>query len=295
MTQGGTEATIPEDLPPQRPAPEQPIPEVPESPSQISGLKEYKPIDAATFEQKGLWPPPQNPVVHPLGMPSPRPSPGLSPGFTQNGSALFPALNGPSPRPSPGLSPMSPGMASNSGRATPVAAFANPTPPLSSSSTPTASSFSASTPNLLAGPSVKGARQRKMSIKKSDISDPVLISTTSVVDTVNLPPGASLRNGMDAPPVPPLNPRRKRFGFGRADTEPPEPPFASPMYGSGSHSSDESQKPRVTRHRLKKSSSDGAKIGLYIRAQQEGLAATQSTPVLQRLQSSPPRMKNGMF
>jgi hypothetical protein len=67
------------------------------------------------------------------------------------------------------------------------------------------------------------------------------------------------------------------------------------MYASGSHSSDESQKPRATRHRLKKSSSDGAKIGLYIRAQQEGIA-TQSTPALQHLRSSPPRMmQNGMF
>jgi hypothetical protein len=170
---------------------------------------------------------------------------------------------------------------------------------MSASSTPTAAGFpgSASTPNLLTNTSFKGGRPRKMSIKKSTIGEPVLISTTSVVDTVNLPPGASLRNGMDAPPVPPINPRRKRFAFGRADTEPPQPPFASPMFGSGSHSSDESPKPPRTRHRLKKSSSDGAKIGLYIRAQQESkfAGATQSTPALAQLQSSPPRMRNGMF
>jgi hypothetical protein len=137
-----------------------------------------------------------------------------------------------------------------------------------------------------------------MSIKKSDIGDPILISTTSVVDTIDLPAGASLRNGMEAPPVPPINPRRKRFAFGRADTEPPQPPFAKSMYGPGSHSSDESQKQPRTRHRLKKSSSDGAKIGLYIRAQQESKfpVATQSTPALAHLQqNSPPRMQNGMF
>ncbi|KIW08042.1 uncharacterized protein PV09_00986 [Verruconis gallopava] len=296
MAQAGTEATIPEHVPPQGPAPTQPIPEVPESPTQVRGLREYKPVDASTFEQKGLWPPPQNPIVHPLGVPSPRPSPGLAPNGT-----LSPALNMSSPRPSPGFAPgLSPGLNQmsptifGSGRATPNPAFANPTPPLSSSSTPTASSFSASTPNLLAGASMKAARQRKMSIKKSDIGEPVLISTTSVVDTIDLPAGASLKNGMEPPPVPPINPRRKRFAFGRADTEPPEPPFASASYGSGSQSSDEAPKPPRTRHRLKKSSSDGAKIGLYIRAQQEG-SAVKSTPALQHLQSSPPRMQNGMF
>lgn len=300
----GAEATIPEHLPPQSSPPEQAIPEVPESPNQANGLREYKPIDAANFQQQGLWPPPQNPIVHPLGVPSPRPSPGLSPS-PAFGGPMSPALQvpvRPSPGPSPGLSPglgqMSPGIF-NSGRATPISPFANPTPPLSSSSTPTASAFpgSASTPNLLANAGLKAARSRKMSIKKTDIGDPVLISTTSVVDTVDLPAGASLRNGMEAPPVPPINPRRKRFAFGRADTEPPQPPFANPMYGSGSHSSDESPKPPRTRHRLKKSSSDGAKIGLYIRAQQESKfpPATQSTPALAQLQSSPPRMQNGMF
>ena len=62
-------------------------------------MKEYRPVDAATFEQKGLWPPPQNPIVHPLGMPSPRGSPGLSPAFGSNGP-FSPALNAPQ-RPGP--------------------------------------------------------------------------------------------------------------------------------------------------------------------------------------------------
>ena len=294
------EATIPE----QGPVPEQVIPEMPESPSQSNGLREYKPVDAATFQQQGLWPPPQNPIVHPLGVPSPRPSPSLGHGFGPSSPALgVPARPspGPSPAVTPGLGQMSPGIF-NSGRATPISPFGHPTPPLSSSSTPIAPAFPAtvSAPNLLANAGVKASRPRKMSIKKSDIGDPVLISTTSVVDTIELPAGASLRNGMEAaPPVPPINPRRKRFGFGRGDNDPPEPPFAKPMYGSGSLSSDESPKVPRTRHRLKKSSSDGAKIGLYIRAQQESkfpAPATQSTPALAHLQqNSPPRMQNGMF
>ena len=51
---------------------------------------------------------------------------------------------------------------------------------------------------------------RKKTISKADISEPSLISFTSNVDTVDLPEGASLKNGMDEPPpVPPINPRRR--------------------------------------------------------------------------------------
>jgi hypothetical protein len=63
------------------------------------------------------------------------------------------------------------------------------------------------------------SQSKKKFIQKSDIGEPVLISTTSVIDTIALPAGASLRNGMDdvqkpAPPLPPLHPMRK-FGFRR--------------------------------------------------------------------------------
>lgn len=59
---------------------------------------------------------------------------------------------------------------------------------------------------------------RKKSIQKSIISEPMFLSSTSVVDTIELPAGASLRNGMNAPPLPPVNPKRRRFGFGRSDS-----------------------------------------------------------------------------
>ncbi|KAK7534081.1 uncharacterized protein J3D65DRAFT_556952 [Phyllosticta citribraziliensis] len=60
---------------------------------------------------------------------------------------------------------------------------------------------------------------RKKSIQKSIISEPMFLSSTSVVDTIELPAGASLRNGMmDPPPVPPVNPKRRRFGFGRSNS-----------------------------------------------------------------------------
>lgn len=59
---------------------------------------------------------------------------------------------------------------------------------------------------------------RKRSINKHDISEPTFISCTSSVDTIDLPPGASLSNGMDsppaengaAPPIPARDSRRKR-------------------------------------------------------------------------------------
>lgn len=124
------------------------------------------------------------------------------------------------------------------------------------------------------------AANRKKSIHKSEISEPTLISTTSVIDTIDLPQGASLRNGMDdvTPPIPSINPMRRRFGFGRVsvEAEPPRPPFAT---GDLSHSADESEKHYKPRHKLRKSSSEGAKIGMRLRAQQEAMAM-QSTPSL---------------
>ena len=60
---------------------------------------------------------------------------------------------------------------------------------------------------------------RNRTINKNDISEPTFLSCTSSVDTVSLPPGASLSNGMDSrsqneqhdvPPVPQRDSRRKR-------------------------------------------------------------------------------------
>ncbi|MCJ1233130.1 hypothetical protein MMC14_001085 [Varicellaria rhodocarpa] len=88
--------------------------------------------------------------------------------------------------------------------------FHDVSPALSAASTPTmvpAGSFPSTT-------RVPAARKR--SINKQDISEPHFMSCTSSVTTVDLPPGASLSNGMDdvsggpPPPVPPINPRRKR-------------------------------------------------------------------------------------
>jgi hypothetical protein len=115
-----------------------------------------------------------------------------------------------SPRPSPG--------GYNSSLPSPMPPFsANHTPPVSNPTTPNLPAFNPSTVQ----PMLRQGMLRKKSVAKSDISEPVFLSTTSVIDTVDLPAGASLKNGIehDAPPVPPINPMRKRFGFGRSGAE----------------------------------------------------------------------------
>lgn len=247
-----------------------------------------------SFESKGLFPPPQ-PVHAPNGIPSPRPSPS----FTHPGTGLQLGLPS-NPRASP--SPHSPRFMSSSNQPSPVASpfSANSTPPVSAASTPLAAAF----PSGVGVPmsSVSGFRSgsrignRKKSIQKHEISEPMLISTTSVIDTVDLPPEASLRNGMDelSPPVPPMNPLRRRFGFGgRGDVEPPRPPYASGDHHS--HSADEgNDKPFRPRHKLRKSSSEGGKIGMRLRAQQEAKAMQSSQSLASgHSQYSPPRIAEG--
>ena len=131
-----------------------------------------------------------------------------------------------------------------------------PTPPISGANTPQASHFT--TPIMQSSQGRPNGVLRKKTISKSEISEPTLISSTSNVDTVALPEGASLKNGMSppsspAPPVPALNPRRMRggsaaarriFGIGRSpsggvqETQPsynygrsktPEPWMTTPM------------------------------------------------------------------
>lgn len=94
-----------------------------------------------------------------------------------------------------------------------------PTPPHSGANTPQGSTFTLP-PNMPIIQPRSGVL-RKKTVSKLSISEPTLISSTSNVDTVDLPEGASLRNGMDSPPpVPPINPKRrttrKVFGLGRS-------------------------------------------------------------------------------
>ena len=120
---------------------------------------------------------------------------------------------------------------------------------------------------------------RKQSINKHDISEPTFLSSTSSVGTVDLPPGASLSNGMDLssfrPPIPPLNPRRKRTqtllqALGRlekTDEAPPHHPSEDPYEERSTFSADESEPKSKMRQRLRKTSSEGGNLAAKARQQ----------------------------
>ena len=97
-----------------------------------------------------------------------------------------------------------------------------PTPPVSGPNTPSASS---PTPPPMPLGSTRQVPLRKKTVNKHDISEPVaLLSSTSQVDTFDLPAGGLLKGGVDGPPpLPPINPRRratrKLFGMGRSESE----------------------------------------------------------------------------
>ncbi|CAD0040470.1 unnamed protein product [Aureobasidium pullulans] len=95
-------------------------------------------------------------------------------------------------------------------------------PPLGTASTASRTPFQKSSPAPM--PSVplgkpRGEMLRKKTINKFDISEPTLVSSTSNIDTVDLPAGASLKNGMDEiyaiEQAAVVSRRRKLFGFGR--------------------------------------------------------------------------------
>lgn len=120
---------------------------------------------------------------------------------------------------------------------------------------------------------------RKGSVNKHDISEPHFLSCTSSVSTVDLPPGASLSNGMEPPPpVPPLNPRRKRTqtllqALGRLEkaesASTPVPTSEDPYEERSTFSADEGEsKPKSSRHhKLRKSSSEGGNLNARARQQ----------------------------
>ena len=127
---------------------------------------------------------------------------------------------------------------------------------------------------------------RKGSINKQDISEPRFLSSTSSIITVDLPPEASLRNGMDSyasipPPVPPFNPRRNRTRtffehLGRSEKQEaaslPSSAQDDPYEERSTFSADEGDpKPKPSRQRLRKTSSEGGSMAA--RARQQAMMA----------------------
>ncbi|KAI9856003.1 MAG: hypothetical protein M1813_009328 [Trichoglossum hirsutum] len=167
----------------------------------------------------------------------------------------------------------------------------SPITPYSANSTPslyeTPNTSAAPTPTKGTTPGFQSAGRipssRKKSINKADISEPIFLSATSTITTINLPPGASLKNGNESPPpVPPLNPRRRRltttqtvFGaFSRSeknDHPPPVPIAEAPPEERSTFSADEESSRPKLRAKLRKSSSEGG--NLNARARQQAMMA----------------------
>lgn len=240
------------------------------------------------FESKHLRPIQTNTSHPPLPVPSGIPQPKYSPGMPI------------SPRPSPG-GYNSPSMNAYQSQASPVPPFsANHTPPASNPTTPNAAGFNSGA----AQPLIRQGMLRKKSIAKSEISEPVFLSTTSVIDTVNLPAGASLKNGSEPyvpPPVPPINPMRRRFGFGRSDSEKsdgqtshpdldaPRAPYAEPTRTNSFDAASQIPQPR---NRLRKSSSESKSLHSMAQGQPGAVPAMPPTGFLAR-NNAAPRPING--
>lgn len=150
---------------------------------------------------------------------------------------------------------------------------------------------------------------RKRSINKHDISDPTFVSSTSSISTVDLPPGASLSNGMDSvysgsslsgggpPPIPPINPRRRRTqtlrqALGRLN-EPETGSRSSPSSqldltdDRSTFSVDEDESRVRYRTRLRKTSSEGGNMN-YRARQQMMMAPSPAMPSFPQSHSAGP-------
>ena len=166
-------------------------------------------------------------------------------------------------------------------RSPPTSHSATSTPPIHEPITPgsTASTPSLLPSNLSSQHTLRFANGRKKLIQKSDISEPTFINCTSSVNTVSLPAGASLSNGIDythgssPPPLPPMDPRRRRTGHslmqalgGRTENPPPMPILED----RNTFSADEGGKPKA-RQKIRKISSEGG--GMNARARWEAMRA----------------------
>jgi hypothetical protein len=165
------------------------------------------------------------------------------------------SMIGVSPRPSP---------------ATP-AYSANATPPLNEDQSPSVSvGGGANQPQRPPGQHML----QKRPINKKLISEPTFVSCTSNVPTVGLPGGSPA----GTPPVPPMNPRRRRgtqtfINAFKSDSSRVSSPAPSISDERSVFPDDEKTRPRSnsrSRSRLRKTSSEGG--SMHVRARQEALA-----------------------
>ncbi|CRG86751.1 hypothetical protein PISL3812_03762 [Talaromyces islandicus] len=207
----------------------------------------------------------EDPINPPVGRDSPiapssaRPSVDNEDGFTRErpGSGTSGGMSPSSSRaPAPGrveLPDLHP-------RPAPIAAYsANATPPLEGPESGFSYMSQSNSSHGIPQRSPTSNSLPKRQVDKSQISEPTFVSTTSNVPIVDLPPGASLTNGMEIPPVPPMNPRRKRTVT--------NPSSVRPQTTSARSSQDErraipfdDEKRQLAHQRLRKMSSEGTSL-----------------------------------
>ncbi|RHZ64016.1 uncharacterized protein CDV56_109143 [Aspergillus thermomutatus] len=202
-----------------------------------------------------------------------------------------PSMIGVSPRPSP--------IAPYSANATPPLHEMSPNP--STTSLPTHATAAHTLPQRAPG---HGGLQKRV-IDKTQISEPTFLSCTSNVPTVGLPPGASLSNGMETPPIPPMNPRRRRqtttqtiLGALKGEKHEsyyPASIVSSPPEEHSTFSDDNNKRPKSRHNKLRKTSSEGG--SLNSKARQQAMAAAPALPTPAIPQYPPPNipMEGGMF
>ena len=210
------------------------------------------------------------------------------------------AMIGTSPRPSPIAPPYS----------------ANATPPLyeitPDPTSPPAPTFAAAASHVVPQRAPGHSGLAKRPVNKTLISEPTLVSSTSNVPTIGLPAGASLNNGMQTPPVPPMNPRRRRqtttqtilgaFKGDKHDSQASSTEHTPSGSGRGTPDErsafDEFERRPLSRSRLRKISSEGG--SLNAKARQEILTAGPPPPLPYPPPQHPPpgipaNMDGGMF
>ncbi|EAW13893.1 uncharacterized protein ACLA_069220 [Aspergillus clavatus NRRL 1] len=198
-----------------------------------------------------------------------------------------PSIIGVSPRPSP-IAPYS----------------ANATPPLYEMSPNPSTTSHVAAGNTLPQRAPGLVSLQKRVIDKTQISEPTFVSCTSNVPTVGLPPGASLSNGMETPPIPPMNPRRRRqtttqtilgaLKGEKRESYYPTSVASDPQDEQSNFSDDNDKRPKSRHNKLRKTSSEGG--SLNSRARQQAMAATPIPPA-PAVPQYPPKipMEGGMF
>ncbi|CAI7566455.1 unnamed protein product [Penicillium glandicola] len=176
---------------------------------------------------------------------------------------------------------------------------ANATPPLTEiPAEGSSTSLGSSGSNILQRGAGQGSLLKRP-VNKKQISEPTFVSSTSNVPLVGLPPGAAMPSPTSAPPVPPMNPRRRRgtatqtiLGAFKSDKN-EFSRVSSPAPSTGDEHSvftDEEKRPH-SRNLLRKTSSEAGNLNTRAR----GGSMTGTPPAVPEYPAPSIPVDGGMF